>query len=122
MHLRNAKPVMGSGWNADEPSAQEVVLDTMSPIRETCLSLNDVEEMIFGFERKYGLSSPDFFGNPEAKQRVPEDDAFRWEALIYHRFALKETYQEVQSEYLARLGRSPEEVRADRETQELLAA
>ena len=92
------------------------------PIREVCLSLNDVEEMILGFERKYGLSSPDFFGNPDVKQQLPEDDVFRWEALIYHRSALKETYQEVQSGYLTHLGQSPEEARADKETQELLAA
>jgi hypothetical protein len=44
------------------------------PIREVCLSLNDVEEMILGFERKYGLSSPEFFGNQEVKQQLPEDD------------------------------------------------
>jgi hypothetical protein len=92
------------------------------PINKVCLSSNDVEEMIDGFERKYGMSSPEFFGSEEAKQRVPEDDAFRWEALIYHRFALKEEYQEVRSEYLAHLGRPTGVVRADRENQELLAA
>lgn len=92
------------------------------PIREVHLSLNDVEEMILGFEHKYGLSSPDFFGSPEVKRQLPEDDAFRWEALIYHRAALKETYQQVQSGYLTNLGRSSEEERADRVTQELLAA
>lgn len=95
----------------------------MSPIREHCLSLNDVEEMILGFEHKYRLSSPDFFGNPELKRGLPEDDVFEWEALIYHRFALRETSQEVQSIYLTRLGQSPGEVRTDKETQqELLAA
>ena len=92
------------------------------PIREVQLSLNDVEEMILGFERKYGLSSPDFFGSPDVKAALPEDDVFRWEALIYHRSALKETYQEVQGGYLSNLGRSSEEERADRENQELLAA
>jgi len=94
----------------------------MSPIREVSLSLNDIEEMIRGFERKYGLSSPEFFGSQEIKQRLPEDDVFRWEALIYHRVALKETYQDVHSGYLAHLGRSPGEVRPDKENQELLAA
>jgi hypothetical protein len=95
----------------------------MSPIREVSLSLNDVEEMILGFERKYGLSSPDFFGSQEAKQRLPEDDVFRWEALIYHRSALKETNQEVHSAYLTHLSQSPGEVRPDKENQkELLAA
>ncbi len=92
------------------------------PIREVCLSSNDVEEMIAGFERKYRLSSPDFFGSEEAKQRIPEDDAFRWEALIYHRFALKEQYQEVHSGYLAHLGHTTGEVRADKDNQERLAA
>jgi hypothetical protein len=84
--------------------------------------LNDVEEMILGFERKYGLSSPDFFLDQEAKQRIPEDDVFHWEALIYHRAALRETSLEVHSAYLARLGQSPGEVRPDKENQELLAA
>jgi hypothetical protein len=95
----------------------------MSPIREVCLSLNDVEEMILGFEHRYGLSSPEFFGNPQIKQKLPEDDVFRWEALIYHRSALKETNQTVQGAYLSHLDRSPGDVRADKETQqELLAA
>jgi hypothetical protein len=92
------------------------------PINKICLTSNDVEEMISGFERKYELSSPEFFGSEEAKQRIPEDDAFRWEALIYHRFALKEEYQEVHSGYLAHLGQPTGEVRADKENQELLAA
>jgi hypothetical protein len=78
--------------------------------------------MILAFERKYELSSPEFFGNQEIKQRLPEDDVFRWEALIYHRSALKETYQEVHSGYLAHLGQPTGEVRPDKETQELLAA
>lgn len=112
---------MESDWDADKPNGQEV-LEKMSPIREVCLSLNDVEEMILAFERKYGLSSPDFFGNEEGKRRLPEDDVFRWEALIYHRFALRETYQEVRSGYLAHLGQPTGEVRPDKETQELLAA
>ena len=97
------------------------VADQMSPIREVCLTLNDVEEMIFGFERKYALSSADFFGSQDIKQRLPEDDVFRWEALIYHRVALREEYQEIRSGYFTRLDRSGK-VRSDRENQELLAA
>lgn len=94
----------------------------MSPIREVCLTLNDVEEMILGFERKYGFSSADFFGSQELKQKLPEDDVFRWEALVYHRVALRETYQEIRRDYFVHLTKSPGEVRPERENQELLAA
>ena len=95
----------------------------MSPIREVFLSLNDVEEMITGFERKYGLSSTEFFRDEEVRQQLPEDDVFHWDALIYHRLALKETYQEVHSAYLNQLDQSSEEVRPDKEQkEELLAA
>lgn len=93
------------------------------PIREVFLSLNDVEEKILGFERKYSVLSPEFFANDEIKRRLPEDDVFEWESLIYHRAALKETYQAVQSVYLSKLGQSSGEPRADKEAQqELLAA
>ncbi len=93
----------------------------MSPVRDVCLSSNDVDEMISGFERKYGVSSVEFFRNQEIRQRLPEDDVFRWEALIDHRLALRESYQEVHSGYLAHLSPS-KEIRSDVETQELLAA
>jgi hypothetical protein len=94
----------------------------MSPIREVFLSLNDVEEMILGFERKYGLSSAEFFRDEEVRERLPEDDVFRWDALIYHRLALKESYQEVRCTYLTQLGQSSGEVRLDKENQEELLA
>jgi hypothetical protein len=95
----------------------------MSPTREIALSLNDVEEMILGFERKYSLSSADFFSDPEVKQQVAEDDIFQWDMLIYHRLALKESSQEIRSTYLAQLGRSTgEDVRSEKENQYALAA
>jgi hypothetical protein len=95
----------------------------MSPTREIALSLNDVEDMILGFERKYGVSSADFFGDPEVKKLVPEDDIFQWDMLIYHRLALKESSQEIRSAYLTNLGQSSEkEVRSEKENQYALAA
>jgi hypothetical protein len=97
----------------------------MSPIREVCLSLNDVEEMISAFEHKYGVLSPDFFNNTKIKQELPEDDVFEWEALIYHRAALRATSEQVQSVYLSRLGHTSPEQRshAEKESQqEALAA
>lgn len=95
----------------------------MSPARDVCLTLNDVEEMVTALERQYGMSSAEFFRNEEARRTLPEDDVFRWEALIDHRLALRDSYQAVRSEYLARLTQSPEpEVRSETDTQELLAA
>jgi hypothetical protein len=94
----------------------------MSPVRDVCLSSSDVDVMISEFERKYGVSSVEFFRNPEIRQDLPEDDVFRWEALIDHRLALRDSYQKVHSGYLANLSRSSEEARSDVETQELLAA
>lgn len=95
----------------------------MSPVREVRLSLNDVEEMILAFERKYGISSTEFFRDEEVRQQLPEDDVFQWDAMIYHRLALKETYQEVHSAYLSQLDQSSHEIRPDKEQQvELLAA
>lgn len=80
----------------------------MSPSREFFLSLNDVEEMILCLEHKYAISSAEFFGNSELRARVPEDDVFRWEALIDHRRALKEAYEEVHRGYLTTLDHSAE--------------
>jgi hypothetical protein len=95
----------------------------MSPIREVFLSLNDVDEQIAAFERKYGLSSGEFFRDEEVREQISEDDVFHWDALIYHRLALRESYQEVHSGYLATLSQSTGEVRPDKEHQkELLAA
>jgi len=92
------------------------------PIRDVCLSSNDVDEMISEFERKYGVSSVEFFRNAKIRQRLPEDDVFRWEALIDHRLALRESYQELHSGYLAHLSHTSREARSDVDTQELLAA
>jgi hypothetical protein len=95
----------------------------MSPIREVYLSLNDVETMIVALEAKYCASSPEFFSSDEIKQRVPEDDIFHWEALIYQRAALREASQVVQSGYLSNLGQASNDVRIEKESQqELLAA
>lgn len=95
----------------------------MSPIREVYLSLNDVEAMIVALELKYKVSSPEFFGSDEIKQRLPEDDVFHWEALIYHRAALKEASQAVQSDYLSNLSQASHDARIEKEhQQELLAA
>lgn len=93
----------------------------MSPIREVCLSLNDVEDMIAGFEHKYNVSSAEFFRNEEVRRSLPEDDAFHWEALIDHRLALKESHQQVRSTYLARLSHVGD-IAAGVEAQEQLAA
>jgi hypothetical protein len=93
----------------------------MSPIREVYLSLNDVEQMILGLEGKYTLSSADFFRDEKSRERVPEDDAFRWQALVDHRRALKESYQEVHTGYLATLSHGGE-IATGVEAQEQLAA
>jgi hypothetical protein len=93
----------------------------MSPIREVCLSLNDVEQMISGLEDKYTLSSADFFRDEKSRLRIPEDDVFHWQALVDHRRALKESYQEVRTGYLARLSHGGE-VATGVEAQEQLAA
>ena len=49
----------------------------MSPARDVCLTLKDVEEMILGFERQYGISSAEFFRNEEVRRTLPEDDVFQ---------------------------------------------
>jgi len=94
----------------------------MSNVREVCLSLSDVEEMILGFERKYGISSTEFFRDEKIRQELPEDDVFSWDAAIYHRLALRETYREVHGAYLNQLGHSSTEARPDKEKQEELLA
>jgi hypothetical protein len=95
----------------------------MSPTREIALSSNDVDEMIQGFERKYDLSSADFFGDPEIKLQLPEDDVMQWEMLIYHRLALRDSSQEVRRVYLTQLGQSKDEgVRTEKENQYAYAA
>ncbi len=95
----------------------------MSPVREVCLSLNDVEDMIVFFERKHGVSSADFFRDDEIRGQIPEDDIFRWDALIYHRLALRDSNQEVRSAYLAQLRHPSVVVLPDKENvEEALAA
>ena len=95
----------------------------MTPVRDVCLTLNDVEEMILAFERQYGMSSAEFFRDEGARRALPEDDVFRWEALIDHRLALRDSYQIVRAEYLTRLTHSSETAaRSEMENQELLAA
>jgi len=93
----------------------------MSPIHEVSLSLNDVEELIRALEDKYKLSSAEFFRSQEFREGMPEDDVFRWEALVDHRLALREAYEQVRSGYLTRLSQTGE-MGTNVETQELLAA
>ena len=68
--------------------------------QEIILSINDVEEVIAGFEKKYKVSSSDFLLDQKLREALPEDDVFEWEAFIDHRNELLEMNQEMHREYL----------------------
>jgi hypothetical protein len=71
--------------------------------KEIVLSISDLEQAIGSFEKKYGMSSNRFLVDQQAREALPEDDVFEWEAFIDHRNELEEIHQELHREYLSQL-------------------
>ncbi|MGH9740878.1 MAG: hypothetical protein ACRD51_00855 [Candidatus Acidiferrum sp.] len=84
----------------------------MSPIREQVLTLLEVEAVIHKFEEKYQMSTTEFLTNSEFRCTLLDDEVFQWEAFNAHRDELERAAEEVRSDYLKRLKRSPEDSRS----------
>lgn len=72
----------------------------MSPIREVCLSLTELDDLIRSMEEKHGIRSADFLFDADLRSRLPEDDVFRWEAFLVHKRELERNQEEVRTRYL----------------------
>ncbi len=80
----------------------------MKHSRLSFLGLNQVEERITEYETKYSMSSADFL--TEGRDRIPEDAALRWEALIHQRRALRLHHETLRSSYLGEVKKPAEPV------------
>lgn len=76
-------------------------------LQENFITLEEVENYIFRFEKRYGLSTSDFLKDQTARAGIPEDDASKWEAYIDHRQELRRINDETRREYLSELHDAP---------------
>ncbi len=92
-------------------------------IHEQCLTLVEVENLIRQFEEKHGLTTAIFLRDTDARERLPEDDIFEWEAYIDHRAELRRLDDEIRKVFLGRVTHTSaaDEASTD-EKQALLAA
>jgi hypothetical protein len=67
------------------------------------LNLNDLDNLVRGFEQKYAATSVEMLQNNSVRDRVPEHDLLRWEAYVYHRVHLRELSESTHSKYLSQL-------------------
>lgn len=72
----------------------------MSPIREVCLSLGEVDNLIRAIEEKYGVLTADFLLDADLRSRLPEDDVFQWEAFLAHKRELERNQETLRTAYL----------------------
>lgn len=72
-------------------------------IRERVLSLSEAERYIRAFEEKYGFSSDELFRDSAARNKLPEDDAFKWAAFLDLKKEIEAFQEELHVEYLADL-------------------
>lgn len=95
----------------------------MLPIHEESLTLVEVETLIRKLEEKHGLSTAVFLRDLDAREQLPEDDVFEWDAYIDHRSELRRIDDEVRNGFLGRVSQAPtaDETSTD-EKQALLAA
>lgn len=80
-----------------------VPVATQTFLQENYVTLEEVENYIFRFEKRYGVSTSDYLKDQTVRSRIPEDDAFKWEAYIDHRRELQRISDETRREYLSGL-------------------
>lgn len=69
-------------------------------IKEVVLSINDVENALDAFERKYRVPSNQFLVDQKLRETMSEDEIFQWESYIDHRNELLDMNREMHHEYL----------------------
>ena len=72
----------------------------MSPVREVCLSLTEVDNLIRSLEQKHGTLTADFLLDADLRSRLPEDDVFQWEAFFAHKRELERNEETLRTGYL----------------------
>lgn len=91
--------------------------------REIVLTLSEAEGYIRAFEEKYGVSSHDLLRDSTVRERLPEDDAFKWLAFLDLKKEIEAFQEELHLEYLADLESADPGIPQPREFRaELLAA
>jgi len=81
----------------------------MSPIREVCLSLTEVDDLIRSLEQKHGILSSDLLLDADLRGRLPEDDVFEWEACLAHKRELERNEQVLHTGYLNNVRQASED-------------
>jgi len=79
--------------------------EQVSTSRETYLTRTEVRGYLAALEKKYGFSSVSFL-LPNFRERVLEDDAFKWEAYIDHYEELRRADEETHKAYLSKVSRA----------------
>jgi len=68
------------------------------------LNLTDLDNLIRGFEQRYGVSSVDMLKEPAVRNKISEDVLLRWETYVYQRVRLRDLSEETHRDYLSKVG------------------
>ncbi len=94
----------------------------MSPIREVCLSLTELDGLIQALEEKHGVLTADFLLDADLRSRLPEDDVFQWEAFLAHKRELERNQETLRTAYLSNVTQAPSENASTKAEQNLALA
>lgn len=69
----------------------------------TFLNLNDLDDRIHEFERRYDTTSVEMLKDESKRSQIPEDVLLKWETYITQRLHLREINRDRHSSYLGSL-------------------
>jgi hypothetical protein len=88
----------------------------------TYLDLADLDSLIKGLERRWGVESVDMLRDESIRALIPELALLRWETFIRQRIMLRDHDQQVRAKYLSNIPKSSSENRVTSKEMSELAA
>jgi hypothetical protein len=75
-------------------------------------NLNDLDEVIRAYEKRYGISSVEMLKDSSVRSKINEDELLKWEAYLTQRRRLLDHNAEVHQHYLSQQTASTSKKRA----------
>lgn len=70
------------------------------------LDLPDLDKLIEGLEKKWGISTMEMLGKSSVRENIPEVVLLKWETYVRQRLLLREHYAKLRADYLSHIPRS----------------
>jgi hypothetical protein len=70
------------------------------------LDIPDLDKLIDGLEKKWGISTMEMLGKSAVRGNIPEIVLLQWETYVRQRILLREHYKKLRADYLSHIPRS----------------